>query len=329
VSKLNHGLYALECKAATEHFCLSDQHGYIVGGEQREETARLSADYYDLPSVSQEDRWQTLTTSPIYVDDNSSLTIGFEGSKQGATDGAWLKWGDATAKNDKREGWWCATDFVLRFTPLYRLTVEPSQWGAICLPYAIRSSETLKLYQIVGINADYTQLCLEEIEETEAGMPCLYRSTEAVAQFLEYGEAVTRASDGAGNLRGFLLQSARVPLNYYYISEGGFVKLTSSENRPSIGNYTGIIRPFTDNGSKAVPVLSDWTGLTMPISGVTDEEKAKNAERIETAIKLPYATVQQPDGIYTIDGRMLSDDNLKPGLYIKVVGGRAYKTIVK
>ncbi len=329
VSKLNHGLYALECKAATEHFCLSDQHGYIVGGEQREETARLSADYYDLPSVSQEDRWQTLTTSPIYVDDNSSLTIGFEGSKQGATDGAWLKWGDATAKNDKREGWWCATDFVLRFTPLYRLTVEPSQWGAICLPYAIRSSETLKLYQIVGINADYTQLCLEEIEETEAGMPCLYRSTEAVAQFLEYGEAVTRASDGAGNLRGFLLQSARVPLNYYYISEGGFVKLTSSENRPSIGNYTGIIRPFTDNGSKAVPVLSDWTGLTMPISGVTDEEKAKNAERIETAIKLPYATVQQPDGIYTIAGRMLSDDNLKPGLYIKVVGGRAYKTIVK
>jgi hypothetical protein len=328
VSKLSHGLYALECKAATEHYCLSDQHGYITNGTDTENTATLSCDYYDLPGISVEDRWQTLFSAPVYVPDGGTVTIGFEGSKQGSLSGAWLKVGDPSVKNDKREGWWCATDFALKFTPLYRDTVVAGQWGVICLPYAIRSSRHVQLYEVVGINSDYTKLCLQPIAETGAGIPCIYQSETVAAQFLEYGESVTKTSDGAGNIRGFLQSSARVPANYYYVVDGAFVKLTDSSNRPSIGYYTGIMRPFTDNGSKAIPVIDEWDGATMSISGVTDEEKAKNEERLETAVNFQHAA-KHVDGVYTPDGRRMYGSNLKPGLYIKVVGGRPYKTIVK
>ena len=321
-----HGLYALECKASTEHYCLSDQHGYITDGTVKENTQNMTTDYLDLnmPVIK---RWGTLYTAPIYLDDNASLTIGFEGTKKGSIANGWLEYGRTSGqKNDKREGWWCATDFVLRFTPLYKRTVVPNQFGCICLPYAVRASSTLKCYQIVGVNADYTQLCLEEIDEAEAGMPFIYRSTEAEALFLEYGDAVTMTQNGPGNLVGNLITSGRMPLKYYFVKDGAFEKITS-ENRTKRNNYDGYMRPFTDINSETIPVLTDWTGETMPISGVTDEEKEKNngLTRINTIVDNSiYA-----DGIYTLDGRHVQRETLKPGLYIKVVGGRMFKTIIK
>jgi hypothetical protein len=86
------------------------------------------------------------------------------------------------------------------------------------------------------------------------------------------------------------------------------------------------MRPFTDLNSEAIPVLTDWTGETMAINGVTDEEKAKNAEM--TNINA-VSTRQHADGIYTLDGRHVQRESMKPGLYIKVIGGRKYKTIIK
>jgi hypothetical protein len=321
-----HGLYALECKASTEHYCLSDQHGYITDGTVKENTQNLTTDYLDL-NMPVAQRWGTLYSAPIYLSDKDTLTVGFEGTKKGSIANGWLKYGSTSGqKNDKREGWWCATDFVLRFTPLYKRTVVPNQFGCICLPYAVRASSTLKCYQIVGVNADYTQLCLEEIDEAEAGMPFIYRSTEAEALFLEYGDAVTMTQNGPGNLVGNLITSGRMPLKYYFVKDGAFEKITS-ENRTKRNNYDGYMRPFTDINSETIPVLTDWTGETMPISGVTDEEKEKNngLTRINTIVDNSiYA-----DGIYTLDGRHVQRETLKPGLYIKVVGGRMFKTIIK
>ena len=324
-SQPTHGLYALECKASTEHYCLSDQHGYITDGTTKENTSTLTADYLDL-NIPVSDRWETLVTAPIYVADNADITIGFEGTKRGSLNGAWLEVGNANSKNDKREGWWCATDFAFRFTPLYKATVVPEQCGVICLPYAARPAEDMKFYKIAGINSEYTQLCLEETEEAEAGIPCIYTSANADAMFYEYGESVTKTTDGAGNLRGFLLTAARVPANYYYIKDGGFEKMTSSE-RPSIGNFTGIMRPFTDKSSNPIPVIDNWEGKTMPISGVTDEEKEhNNISGISTIAK----TSSQPDGIYSIDGRNVTTaTSLKHGIYIKVINGQAYKTVIR
>ena len=321
-----HGLYALECKASTEHYCLSDQHGYITDGTVKENTQNLTADYLDL-NMPVAKRWGTLYTAPIYLNDNSTFTVGFEGTKKGSVANGWLQYGKTSGQsNDKREGWWCATDFALRFTPLYKQTVVPNQFGCICLPYAVRASETLECYKIVGINADYTQLCLEEIDETEAGVPFIYRSSDTEALFLEYGNAVAMTQNGPGNLRGYLIASARMPLNYYFVNDGAFEKITSA-NRTKVKNYDGYMRPFTDLNSEAIPVLTDWTGETMPISGVTEEEKVKNNQL--TGINTVVDNRMFADGVYTLDGRSMQRESLRPGLYIKVVGGRMYKTIIK
>lgn len=321
-----HGLYALECKASTEHYCLSDQHGFITDGNVKENTQNLTADYLDL-NMPVAKRWGTLYSAPIYLNDNSTFTVGFEGTKKGSVANGWLQYGKTSGQsNDKREGWWCATDFALRFTPLYKQTVVPNQFGCICLPYAVRASETLECYKIVGINADYTQLCLEEIDETEAGVPFIYRSSDSEALFLEYGDAVTMTQNGPGNLRGYLIASARMPLNYYFVNDGAFEKITSA-NRTKVKNYDGYMRPFTDLNSEAIPVLTDWTGETMAISGVTEEEKVKNNQL--TGINTVVDNRMFADGIYTLDGRSMQRESLRPGLYIKVVGGRMYKTIIK
>ena len=321
-----HGLYALECKASTEHYCLSDQHGYITDGTVKENTQNLTADYLDL-NMPVAKRWGTLYTAPIYLNDNSTFTVGFEGTKKGSVANGWLQYGKTSGQsNDKREGWWCATDFALRFTPLYKQTVVPNQFGCICLPYAVRASETLECYKIVGINADYTQLCLEEIDETEAGVPFIYRSSDTEAIFLEYGDAVAMTQNGPGNLRGYLIASARMPLNYYFVNDGAFEKITSA-NRTKVKNYDGYMRPFTDLNSEAIPVLTDWTGETMAISGVTEEEKVKNNQL--TGINTVVDNRMFADGVYTLDGRSMQRESLRPGLYIKVVGGRMYKTIIK
>lgn len=321
-----HGLYALECKASTEHYCLSDQHGYITDGTVKENTQNLTADYLDL-NMPVAKRWGTLYTAPIYLNDNSTFTVGFEGTKKGSVANGWLQYGKTSGQsNDKREGWWCVTDFTLRFTPLYKQTVVPNQFGCICLPYAVRASETLECYKIVGINADYTQLCLEEIDETEAGVPFIYRSSDTEALFLEYGDAVTMTQNGPGNLRGYLIASARMPLNYYFVNDGAFEKITSA-NRTKVKNYDGYMRPFTDLNSEAIPVLTDWTGETMAISGVTEEEKVKNNQL--TGINTVVDNRMFADGVYTLDGRSMQRESLRPGLYIKVVGGRMYKTIIK
>ena len=321
-----HGLYALECKASTEHYCLSDQHGYITDGTVKENTQNLTADYLDL-NMPVAKRWGTLYTAPIYLNDNSTFTVGFEGTKKGSVANGWLQYGKTSGQsNDKREGWWCATDFALRFTPLYKQTVVPNQFGCICLPYAVRASETLECYKIVGINADYTQLCLEEIDETEAGVPFIYRSSDTEALFLEYGDAVAMTQNGPGNLRGYLIASARMPLNYYFVNDGAFEKITFA-NRTKVKNYDGYMRPFTDLNSEAIPVLTDWTGETMAISGVTEEEKVKNNQL--TGINTVVDNRMFADGVYTLDGRSMQRESLRPGLYIKVVGGRMYKTIIK
>jgi hypothetical protein len=112
VTNLPEGYYRLECKATTEHFCISDQHAYLKNGGTVVVSPTLSKGHFDLPVANV---WDTLTTAPVYVEEGGSLTLGFVGSKQGAETGKWHSFGNATASSDNREGWWCATDFVLKY----------------------------------------------------------------------------------------------------------------------------------------------------------------------------------------------------------------------
>ena len=119
VTNLPEGYYQLECKATTEHFCISDQHGYLKSGGVEVVTPTIRKGYFDLPVSNP---WDTLTTTPIYVGPSGSLTVGFVSSKQGAETGKWHSFGNASGSSDNREGWWCATDFVLKYHAIDDLT---------------------------------------------------------------------------------------------------------------------------------------------------------------------------------------------------------------
>ena len=82
-------------------------------------TPTLSKDYFDLPVA---DVWDTLTTAPIYVEANGSLTLGFKSSKTNANTGWWHSFGNASGSKDNREGWWCATGFVLKYHAIDDIT---------------------------------------------------------------------------------------------------------------------------------------------------------------------------------------------------------------
>jgi hypothetical protein len=324
VDGLSHGLYSLECKASTEHFCLSDQHGYITDGEQVENTPVLTADYFDLPTVEDVDRWQTLLTAPIYIPDDSKLTIGFIGTKEGAVNDAWHAVGDTKSVSDKREGWWGATDFVFKFHPQYRKTVEPNQWNVTCLPYAVKATDDVKFYMIGGITSDLKNIRLYEVTEMPAGHPLIYKSSKADVTFFEYGEKVDEPVFGQGNLWGYFKTSARVPKKHYYLENGVWKKAgETSDTRPRMTSYTAVILPFDDTIANYISKKDSWEGETMPIEGLTEEEYALG---ISQAVVQPLFV---EDGMYTIDGRRVNSTNVRQGIYLKVENGKVYKVIQK
>lgn len=309
VTGLQHGIYGLECKAATQHYCLSDQHGYLVHKSDSLTTPLLSSDYLDLPTIDDETSWQTLITDPIYINDGDTVQVGFIGSKKGATDNAWIEYGNLkNGTGDNREGWWAATDFVLKRIPAYKRTIT-SSWTTICLPYAAKPTTGMKFYQIAGFNADKTKVCLEEITETPAGVPCIVYSDHPDLTFMESGDAVTIASTGNNSLRGFLKTSARAPLGTFVLDNGSWKKVETT--RPYIDDYTAIIYKEAD-----VTVLSTFTGLTMDITGTT------------SGIQQVSTTDDSSNQYYSLDGQ--HQNNLRnKGLYIQVNKQGARKVIKK
>ena len=282
IEGLPEGIYSLECKALTEHYCLSDQHGFLQTGTETMVTPYLTRNHLDIPNTPS--AWQTLTTTPIYVPEGGSVTIGFTGSKQGAIDYAFRTYGksDTNSNNgDLREGWWCATDFRLLFHPVLKRTMVANQWGAVCLPYAYRVPEGMKLYRIAGLFADYTKLCLEEIDYAEAAIPYIYMSENADVAFYANGKAAASPGRGDNNLRGTFQVFSQAPVGYYLLKNGVWVRTTEREDQPT--NSAVISK------AKGMEILSEWDGVTMPIQGVEDE--------------------LGPSGIQEIDKLQLTNDN--------------------
>lgn len=305
-----HGLYVLECKAATQHFCLSDQHAYMVHGNDTVVSPVLATDYLDLPTVAEAAMWQTLHTAPVYLADGDTVSFGFVGSKLGATDDKWWRIGDKTYAGDKREGWWCATDFVLRYSPLYRVAAPAGSWGVICLPRAITVSGDTHLYKIVGITSDYKNLCLEETAGVAAGEPAVYFSTDTEVNFFESGDAVRTAITDEANLRGNFVTSARARLNSYVLQNGEWQRVTSSF-RPYMEDYSGILMKTV-----GLPVHDSWAGKTLPIIGAT-EEYADGIEGVE-------AENGGTTAVYDLGGRKAVRNN---GVMLNVNGKQVKKVL--
>ena len=312
VSNLPEGIYTLECKATTEHFCLSDQHGYMTYGDNTVTTPTLKADYFDLPTVG--NIWQTLTTTPVYVEPGGTVTIGFKSSKQGATDNAWHKIGDTSSTGDKREGWWCATDFRLLYHPVYSRKTAKGEWGTLCLAYTFDLPEGINLYQIAGYNSDTTEVYIEEVREPAAGTPYIYHTDLEDIRFYETGEAKTSQLYGDNGLRGFLKASVRTPIGSYVLHDGEWYVVKERSNIP---DNTAIIHSLKD-----VSILDNWTGLSMKLHHTSWEETV--------GIR---SLTNKDDGatrLYTLDGRRVNTKAPQPtGIYLKAAGGKTKKVIVK
>lgn len=304
IGGLPEGLYQLQCKASTQHYCLSDQHGYLYTSSEQSETPRLQRDYLDIPSTPS--AWQTLTSLPVYVSGKTdTLTIGFVGSKKGAVDYAWRSYGKEDSDNNKgdlREGWWCATDFRLLYHPIFKFSVTPNQWGTICLPYAYQVPDDMLLYSIAGISDDYTQLCLEPVIQPEAGIPYIYTSTAANVVYYTQGEAVKMAGRGNNNLRGLFISLSQSPVGSYLLKDGVWQRCTEREK---MADYSAFITK-----AEGMTVIEGWNGLTMPIVGVA-EEQATNIGSVETSSPKP-----QISDLYDLLGRRLHQ-RPQHGLYIQ------------
>ena len=265
VANLPEGIYALSCKATTEHYCLTDQHGYMVVGTDTVTTAKLKADYFDLPTVG--NIWQTLTTPPMFVSDKGTATIGFVSSKQGATDNAWHRLGDFQS-SDKREGWWCATDFELLYHPAKSITSAPGQWQTICLPYAFNIPNGMHVYEVAGLTANQQEIALSEVSQTQGGTPYLYTidgNNESIATrtliLYEYGQAAETAKT-VNNLRGYLETISRAPVGSYILS-GNQWKLVT-DRRQLMDNYTANL-----SGLEGLTAFEAWDGPTIPLANNT------------------------------------------------------------
>lgn len=310
VSGLTHGLYVLECKAATQHYCLTDQHAFIRTKTDSIVSPSLRADYLDLPTLSDDARWQTLTTAPIYLTDEDTITIGFTGTKHGAIDNAWREYANDASTGDLREGSWAATDFVLRRVPVYRTTVDAAGWSTICLPYNAQPTAGVKFYRVAGMSADTTRIYLEEISESAAGVPCVIYSDHADVVIRESGELTTRTTLGDNNLRGMFMTSATAPQNCLTLSNGAWVVQDDPDRtkRPYLGDYQAFLTRLT-----GITVLASWNGPSLPIA-------------VATGIGAVSTTESGQQEYYTLDGRKVSTPDGQ-GVYIRVKDGKATKMV--
>ena len=288
VTGLQEGVYVMACKATTEHYCLSDQRGYMVMDGDTAFTAYLKADFFDVPGIG--DIWEELITTPIYVPQDSSVTIGFVSSKQGAVNNAWHQVGNFSA-SDKREGWWCATDFELRYYPAYKKQATVNQWYTICLPYQFNIPQGMKVYELAGLVKDKNEIALREVFETQAGAPYLFTTLTPEYILTTQGAAATSAQKVNG-LRGFFVTSVKAPLKSYLLKDNAWHQVTSE--RPAVENYTALIQKAED-----LTVLDEWNGITIPIA-VADKIAGTEYEGAQSTkvFTLDGAAAQPRKGIY-------------------------------
>ena len=279
IGGLRSGFYQLSCEATTQHYCLSNQHAYIKVGEKVAMSPVLKADWLDVPDVDAV--WQALSTTPLYVDSGDSLTVGFTSSKTGAVDYAWRKYGDSQSTGDRREGWWCATNFKLAFVPAYQR--EQGGWQTLSLPYAATPADNVRVYEMAGIDSTGTSIILTEVSEMVAGKPYVYYSENGTAVFVEEGNAVNNPSSAVNGLKG-AFKSMELDASHFVLKDGKWQRATENDMLPAFHAYLVDVNqlPF-------LPVAGEEVTLEIIDSGVTGISSTSPS----TATK---------DDIYTLSG---------------------------
>ena len=310
ISNLPMGFYCMDCLATTQSYCLTDQHGFISAGGVTRNTAALSLDMAETVTVTNNDMWQRLSSSPVYVSDGE-LSIGFQSSKQGALAD------NASYKGSNREGWWCATDFHLYYTPACFRTVPSSGLGTVSLPFSIDNVSAtyggdLKVYELTGKSADGRSLVFSQVNVIQAGKGYLFRA-EGASQLPFVGECgvddvleapVTASADMQGV---FSSSAGLVPNGAWILSNGNFYQVDNSASF-NLGDYRSYI---PESVFSSLPVVSDGGGIksAIVVSDLTT-----------TAIHSVGAERAGDDDIYTLTGIKVNEP--QRGFYIK--GGKKY-----
>ena len=295
-SSVESGLYALECKALTQHYCETDQHAFLTNVSQDNQKVNspvLPYGVQDLPQIENADKWLTLTTPYIYACEGDNLTIGFESSKEGADDNSWVRYGNPASK-DKRQGWWCATAFQFRYIPAIKKVVENSGWETICFKYAFNIPEDVKVYNVAGILKNHQYICLEEVKGTRAGRPYIIQAPGGKeTTFLEYGRKTSMEGAYQG-LYGMFVESGKYPVKSLVLEDGVFKYIPDEESRIDKKNYSAYI------DMEDLVELDEWAEVVIPTSGLEDPTAVKNVKSAENSKK-------NSADIYDLSGKRVSD----------------------
>ena len=254
LSGLPMGFYRLTADATTQHYCLSDQHCWMRTETDSTASPTLTFDRMQIPGISDEDRWQTLSTLPLYVGDAGTATVGFQSSKSGALEGAY--------DGDNREGWWLASKFRLWYTPGYQRAVDSTHvWTTVCLPFAAIPSDSVKVYAVAGRSADGSQLFLTPVNALEAGKAYVCRYEGKHIAFLGGKSLVSRPVTG-GLLTG-VFKNGRLREGAYVLVDDEWRKVDNLADA-TLANYSAYIASFSN-----LPIV-EGGAVSMPLQGVVD-----------------------------------------------------------
>jgi hypothetical protein len=290
------GLYALECKALTQHYCETDQHAYLtnVTDDNQVESPVLPYGVMDLPQIDNASKWVTLVTPYIYVNDEDALTVGFTSSKEGAKDNTWVQYANPTS-TDKREGWWCATAFQLRYIPAIKKQIEESGWATVCFRYAFNIPEGVKIYNIAGILKNQQYICLEEVSATRAGRPYVIMApADEEITFMEYGKKSSMEGAYKG-LNGIFVESGKYPAKSLILENGVFKYIPDVASSVAKQNYSAYIT-LSD-----LEVLDEWVEMMLPTSGLVDPTEIKISSSED-------ADSHSSDKAYDLSGKRANDN---------------------
>lgn len=232
------GYYYLTCKATTQHYCLTDQHAYIITDTDSIVSQCLSSDRADY-SLADSTAWETLVTPPVYIETGDELTIGFTSSKNGATDNSWI---NAQMKKSQREGWWMATDFDLRYLPVYKREMNNRDFGTICLPYAAEPAEGITIYTVSGKTENGDMVVLSPVKKMAAGVPYIFQCTDHTAFWKGNSDIVEKPVAGSRGLRGAFTGSAvNLEKGYYILEDDCLVAIDNADSYQLADNSAYLI----------------------------------------------------------------------------------------
>lgn len=167
----------------------------------------------------------------------------------------------------------------------YKRTAN-KQWGTICLPYAVKSDESIQYYALNEVDVVGGTMVFAPVDEVASGSPAVYCLSDASCISLDIEaanvEINTMAKDVTTGASDWNMKGTFAPLTIspsdatdrvYYIAENKFWLGNQQFNVPA---YRGYFETSYTAGSQAKSFNIGTNGGTTGIDGVVAEGKGDN-----------------------------------------------------